>query len=74
MSLKRRIKNIITLQRCRVFLLEIIILDYKKKTIESYDKNAMEFAQNFGKKMNFNKRFEFNRFIELLNGDKILDL
>lgn len=74
MSLKRRIKILEPYSNVRFFLRKIINMDYKIKTIESYDKNAAEFAERFKKEMDFKKRYEFNKFIELLTGDNILDL
>ena len=47
---------------------------YKKKTIESYNKNAKEFSKKFKDNMDLERRREFQRFIDLLNGKKILDL
>ncbi len=49
-------------------------MGYKEKTIESYNKNAGELSKKFKKLMDLKKRYEFQRFVDLLNGDKILDL
>ncbi|MBR9683779.1 class I SAM-dependent methyltransferase [Candidatus Woesearchaeota archaeon] len=48
-------------------------MDYKQKTIESYNQNARELSEKFKELMNL-KRREFQRFIDLLQGKKILDL
>ncbi|OIO80111.1 hypothetical protein AUJ84_04550 [Candidatus Pacearchaeota archaeon CG1_02_32_132] len=48
--------------------------DYKIKTIESYDKNAKNFAEYFKGLMDVPGRPEFNKFTGSLNGNKILDL
>ena len=48
--------------------------EYKKETIKSYNKNAKNFSEKFKKLMDLKRRHEFQRFIELLSGDKILDL
>ena len=49
-------------------------MDCKKKTIESYNQNTKEFTEKFKKLMDLIRRYEFQRFIDLLNGKKILDL
>jgi ubiquinone/menaquinone biosynthesis C-methylase UbiE len=49
-------------------------MDYKKKTIESYNQNAKELSEKFKELMDLNRRYEFQRFIDLLKGNKILDL
>ncbi len=49
-------------------------MDYKKKTIDSYNENAKEFSIKFKELMDLKERTEFERFINLLKGDKILDL
>jgi len=48
--------------------------DYKKITQESYDKNALAFAQKFRGLMEFTRRYEFQLFLDLLKGEKILDI
>jgi len=48
--------------------------DYKTSTIDSYNKNAREFAKKFLELMELERRYEFGKFIELLNGKNILDL
>ena len=50
------------------------MIDYKEKTIESYNKNAKELSEKFKELMDLKRRYEFQRFIDLLNGNKILDL
>ena len=52
------------------FLME----DYKKTTLASYKENALELAKKFEKLTDVKKRYEFGRFIELVPGNKILDL
>ncbi len=49
-------------------------MDYKKKTIKSYDIYAKDFSQKFKDLTDLDKRPEFPRFIGLLYGRKILDL
>ena len=49
-------------------------MDYKKKTIESYNQNAKELSEKFKELMDLNRRSEFQRFIDLLKGEIILDL
>ena len=49
-------------------------MDYKKKTIESYNQNAKELSEKFKELMDLKRRYEFQRFIDLLKGKKILDL
>ncbi|NOQ56318.1 MAG: methyltransferase domain-containing protein [Nanohaloarchaea archaeon] len=49
-------------------------MDYKTKTSESYNQNAKELSEKFKDMMELNKRYEFQRFIDLLDGKKILDL
>lgn len=49
-------------------------MDYKKKTIESYNQNAKELSEKFKDLMDLNRRSEFQRFIDLLKGNKIIDL
>lgn len=49
-------------------------MDYKKKTIESYNQNAKELSEKFKELMDLKRRYEFRRFINLLKGKKILDL
>ncbi|MFH1682661.1 MAG: methyltransferase domain-containing protein [Candidatus Woesearchaeota archaeon] len=49
-------------------------MDYKKKTIESYNQNAKELSEKFKGLMDLKKRYEFQRFIDLLEGTKVLDL
>ncbi len=49
-------------------------MDYKKKTIESYDKYAKDFSHKFKNLTNLDERPEFQRFISLIHGKKILDL
>ena len=49
-------------------------MDYKTKTIESYNKNAKELSEKFKELMDLKRRYEFQRFINLLNGKKVLDL
>ena len=48
--------------------------DYKRETIDSYDKNAKAFSEKFKNLMDHGKRNEFQKFINLLKGKKILDL
>ena len=48
--------------------------DYKKITIESYDKHAKKFAKKFEKLFDLQRRKEFGEFIENIKGDKVLDL
>ena len=48
-------------------------MDYKKITIESYNKDAKKFSKEF-KAMNSIKSHRFQKFIGLLKGGKILDL
>ncbi|MDD2935122.1 MAG: class I SAM-dependent methyltransferase [Candidatus Pacebacteria bacterium] len=48
--------------------------DYKSRTIESYNKNAKAMANKFKDMTDLQRRKEFGRFIELLKGNKILDL
>ena len=49
-------------------------MDYKKKTIESYNQNAKELSEKFKELMDLKRGYEFQRFIDLLKGKKILDL
>jgi SAM-dependent methyltransferase len=49
-------------------------MDYKKKTIESYNQNAKELSEKFKELMDLKRRYEFQRFIDLVKGNKILDL
>lgn len=49
-------------------------MNYKEKTIESYNQNAKELSKKFKELMDLKKRYEFQRFIDLLKGEKILDL
>jgi ubiquinone/menaquinone biosynthesis C-methylase UbiE len=49
-------------------------MDYKKKTIESYNQNAKELSEKFKELMDLKRRYEFQRYIDLLKGNKILDL
>ena len=49
-------------------------IDCKKKTVESYNKNAKELSEKFKELMDLKRRHEFQRFIDLLHGNKILDL
>lgn len=48
--------------------------DYKDITLESYEKNSEEFAEKFKRLTDTERRYEFSRFLELINGTKILDL
>ncbi|MBU0957203.1 MAG: class I SAM-dependent methyltransferase [Nanoarchaeota archaeon] len=47
--------------------------DYKKKTIESYDKNAREFSEKFAGLFGDIEKHAI-KFMDILNGKKILDL
>jgi ubiquinone/menaquinone biosynthesis C-methylase UbiE len=49
-------------------------VDYKNKTIETYNKNAKELSEKYSKLTAIKERPEFQKFIELINGKKILDL
>lgn len=49
-------------------------MNSKDKTMESYDKHAIYFANNFNLMFENYKRTEFSRFIQLVNGKRILDL
>lgn len=48
--------------------------DYKKITLDSYEKNASIFSEYFKGVADFDKRMEFTGFIDLLRGKKILDV
>jgi len=48
--------------------------DYKKDTMASYDKYCDEYSKKFGKLLEIQRRYEFGRFLELMEGDEILDL
>jgi len=48
-------------------------MDYKRITIESYNKDVKKFSKGF-KVMNSIKSHRFQKFIDLLKGRKILDL
>ena len=49
-------------------------MDYKRNTIDVYNKDAEKLAIKFEKLLELHRRFEFPKFIELLNGKKVLDL
>lgn len=49
-------------------------MDYKEKTVESYNKHAKEFSGKFQGLMDLERRGEFQEFIDLVHGKKILDL
>jgi SAM-dependent methyltransferase len=48
--------------------------DYKARTVESYDKNALKFSEKFKRLSDVNRRAEFGRFIGLIPGKRMLDL
>ena len=52
------------------------MMNYKEKTIDSYNKNAKKLSEKFKSLMDLKRRCEFQRFIDLLktNRNKILDL
>jgi ubiquinone/menaquinone biosynthesis C-methylase UbiE/galactitol-specific phosphotransferase system IIB component len=50
------------------------IMDYKKITIKSYNQNTKELSEKFKGLMDLKRRYEFQRFINLIKGEKILDL
>lgn len=49
-------------------------MDYKERTIYSYNKNARNFSEKFKDFMYLKLRPEFEEFLSLLSGKKILDL
>jgi 2-polyprenyl-3-methyl-5-hydroxy-6-metoxy-1,4-benzoquinol methylase len=48
--------------------------DYKKITIDSYNKNVKDLTEYYKSLSDFNKRKEFSKFIVNLEGKKILDV
>jgi len=48
--------------------------DYKKVTIDSYNRNFLALSKKFKRLTDIHRRKEFPTFIKLLRGDKILDL
>jgi SAM-dependent methyltransferase len=48
--------------------------DYKKTTIDSYDKGALDFAKKFAAVFNLAKESSFDQFVSLLPGKRVLDL
>jgi len=48
--------------------------DYKKTTIESYNKNAEELSKKFKNFFDLQRRKEFGKFIDMIPGNKVLDL
>lgn len=48
--------------------------DYKKTTIDSYDKGAIDFAKRFEVVFNLAKESSFDQFVSLLPGKRVLDL
>ena len=48
--------------------------EYKKVTLDSYQKNSHFFAEHFKGVFNLAKREEFIKFINLLSGKRILDI
>jgi len=51
-----------------------IMEEYKKKTLESYNKNTDAFINKFKDLLRIHEREEFSIFIKLLKGKKILEL
>ncbi len=49
-------------------------MDYKEINLESYDTNASVFADYFKGLLDLERRPEFKQFVNLLKGNKILDL
>jgi ubiquinone/menaquinone biosynthesis C-methylase UbiE len=49
-------------------------MNYKRITIESYDQNAKILSERFKSLMELKRRSEFQRFLDLLKGNKVLDL
>ncbi len=48
--------------------------NYKKETINSYNKNSKELSRKFRKLFDLKRRRDFSVFFDLLSGNKILDL
>ena len=49
-------------------------MNYKEETINSYDKHTKYLSKYFQGLFDLSKRKEFNKFMELLEGKKILDM
>jgi len=48
--------------------------DYKRRTIESYNKNAKEFSEKFKGLMDLDRREEFQKFMNLIPRKRVLEL
>lgn len=48
--------------------------NYKKITIDAYNKGAINFSEKFKLFTDLKRRYEFKQFLNLLNGKKIIDL
>lgn len=48
--------------------------EHKRRTVESYDRNAVQYASKFKNLFELHQRDKFGKFISLLPGRKVLDL